>query len=53
MIKLSFAIPQKEIDESMATLKHVVDMYTLKRKPINNVTKVIWRTNYNLFTDGV
>lgn len=43
---------QKEIDESMDTLRNVVEIYLRKRKAINNMTKVIWKPNYNLFTDG-
>ena len=42
---------QKEIDESMETLRNVMEICQRKRRPAN-VLSVIWKPNYNLYTDG-
>lgn len=51
-LKGVLTLEKKETDEAMEDLKGLIEVYISKRRNINPLSKLVWKPNYNTFTDG-
>lgn len=51
-LKGVLTLEKKETDEAMEDLKELIEVYISKRRNINPLSKLVWKPNYNTFTDG-
>ncbi|XP_074593365.1 tetratricopeptide repeat protein 39B-like isoform X2 [Brevipalpus obovatus] len=45
-------LEDEQIKTTMDALKHVSNLYQLKRRQMNSVSRVVWRPNYNQYTES-